>query len=526
MAANDSFVRQMKEHRYTPTLTEKQILFYRSHPVKAAYDLLGVRLIWLQRITLNAIWFLRFPLLNMGRGVGKSWLIAIAAVLFGMLYPRNKIGIVAPVFRQANYVFDAIDELYSGSEYLQAATTKAPSRGSAQSILKFHNGSFIEALPVGDGTKIRGRRYYLCFIDEYAQMDEGIIKLVIRPMLNIKRAGRENKLIVASTAYYKWNHFWTLYLFYMRQIQLKNPHYFIAEFDYIDVQNTPNSPYQIDNEIIEMQKNDMTEEEFEMENRAKFPSDSVGFISAKLIDQCTPKLDPLEPENAQAENVYNSKYVLGIDAARVAGGDNFAIVLLKLSENKKIVSRVATLNGKTFQEMIDLIHSFLLRFDIIRIHLGGGGGGLTIKDLLAESWVGDNNQILPPILDMEDPNHINKDGLHILKVINESAKKNNELYMNMKADLQHKRLLFPVDVKATNREDRWLIDAYKENLALKRELMVLEAIPQGLYHKFTVPAKYRKDRATALVMAVDASIDLKHIDKMETAGELPVGFFL
>ena len=86
------------------------------------------------------------------------------------------------------------------------ATTRSPSRGVSQSMLRFHNSSFVEALPVGDGTKIRGRRYHIIFIDEYSQMDELIIKLVIRPMLNIKRKGKQNQLIVAGTAYYRWNH--------------------------------------------------------------------------------------------------------------------------------------------------------------------------------------------------------------------------------------------------------------------------------------------------------------------------------
>lgn len=518
-------VRRMRHEAYTPTLNEKQILFYRANPVIACEELLGIKLIWLQRITLRMIWFIRFPLLNMGRGLGKSFMIAIASILMAMLYPKTKIGIVAPVFRQANYVFDAIDDIYANSDYLKSATSKASSRGSAQSVLRFHNGSFIEALPVGDGNKIRGRRYHIVFIDEYAQMDESIIKLVIRPMLNIKRGNKENKLIIASTAFYRWNHYWTLYLFYLRQMINGSKDYAIAEFDYIDLQSTKNSPYQIDMEIIKMQKNDMTYEEFAMENLGMFPADSVGFISAKLIDQCTPKLDPIEPEFRQPAGS-RAVYVLGVDAARQSGGDNFAMVLLKLENGKRNLVYVKTLNGRTFQDMVSEIRDVLSKYEVIRVQVGAGGGGLTIKDLLAAEWRNENGDKMPPILDMDDDAHRAKSGLHILRIVNETNKKNNEMYMNLKADLQHKRLQFPVDVRTTERETAAISDVYREVLSTKRELMVLEAVPSGIYHKFVVPSKYKKDRATALVLAIDGALEVGRVDKEEAAGELPIGLWV
>lgn len=516
--------RKMRDESFTLSLTEKQILYYRTHPVQAAKDLLNVDLIWLQRIALRNMFFCRFPLLNMGRGVGKSWLMAVAILLIAILYPRTKIGIIAPVFRQANYVFDHMDEIYMNSDFLKSATVKASSRGAAQSLLRFHNGAFIEALPLGDGNKIRGRRYHVACLDEYAQIDETVIKLVIRPMLNVKRGNRDNKLIVASTAYYRWNHYWTLYLFYIKKMLEGDPDYRISEFDYIDVQNTPNSPYKIDEEIIEMQKNDMTVEEFMMENRGLFPSETVGFISAKLIDQCTPKIDIIEPEFIQPDD--DNNYVMGVDAARQAGGDNFALVVLKMDGDKRKVVYVETLNGKTFQEMANTIRNVLENFNIVRLHIGAGGGGLTIKDLLAEQWFNKDRQKMLPILDMEDKAHEGKDGIFLIKMVNESARRNNELYMNLKAEMQHKRLLFPVDVRTTERDAKKIQETYNEILSLKRELMVLEAQPSGVYHKFVVPPKYKKDRATALVMALDAALDINKADKIEEMGELPLGIWV
>ena len=98
--------------------------------------------------------------------------------------------------------------------------------------------------------------------------------------------------------------------------------------------------------------------------------------------------------------------------------------------------------------------------------------------------------------------------------------------MNLKSDLQHRRLSFPLDVLPSEREHLALRNLYREVTATKRELMVLEAIPNGVYFKFTVPSEYRKDRATALVMAVDAANEYGRVDKTEVFGELPVGMYV
>lgn len=520
--------RQMKQDKYTFDLDESAIMYYRSHPVEACEDLLNIKLIWLQRIVLRTIWFKRFPLLNMGRGVGKSFMVAVGSILIALLYPRTKIGIIAPVFRQANFVFDAVDMIWQGSEFLQASTARIASRNVASTILKFGNGSFIEALPVGDGTKIRGRRYNVAFIDEYAQMDETIIKLVIRPMLNIRQGRRDNKLIVASTSYYRWNHYWILYLYYLKQMLAGNNDYHICEFDYIDVQQTPNSPYQIDEEMIAMQKNDMTWDQFRMENLAVFPSDTVGFISAKLLDTCTPKQNPIEPELHREGMSIEEVYVMGVDAARAEGGDNFALTILKIKGHIKKVIHSRTLNGVTYQEMTAAVRQAFEDFSVSRIHIGAGGGGLTLKDLLAENWKNSHGDTMLPLLDMEDPLHEAKDGLKIIRMVKETAPKNNEMYMGLKAEMQHKRLQFPLDVRSQDKESKKLQRVYDEILALKQELMVLEAVPNasGTYFKFTVPAKYKKDRATSIVLANDAALEIRRKDKVETSGELATGFFV
>jgi hypothetical protein len=208
------------------------------------------------------------------------------------------------------------------------------------------------------------------------------------------------------------------------------------------------------------------------------------------------------------------------------------MTVIKIAEGKKDIVGVYTLNGRTFQEMTMLVREVIDVFDIHRVHVGAGGGGLTLKDLLAEKWTNSKGDIMPPILDMEDPAHENKLGIHMLKMVNETARRNSELYMNMKSEMQHNRLRFPVDVNVPKdapssspigENTAAMRIAYEEILKLKRELLVLQAEPSGMYYKFTVPPKFKKDRATALVMAVDAALDLTRSQDAAPIAPLAIG---
>ena len=98
-----TYVRLAKDEQYKLSDSERLILFYRYHPVIAAKDLLGVELSWYQRKVLRSLWFKKNNLILMSRGIGKTWLLALFAVLYAMLYPKVKIGILTPSFKQTDF---------------------------------------------------------------------------------------------------------------------------------------------------------------------------------------------------------------------------------------------------------------------------------------------------------------------------------------------------------------------------------------------------------------------------------------
>ena len=514
--------RLTKDETIRLTPSERLILYYRQDPVTAAKDLMGVDLVWFQRKILRDLWFKKYNLMLMSRGIGKTWLQALFACLYGMLFPKAHIGVITPSFKQTEFLFEKINDFYDESPFLRSAVAKRTIT-TYKARYNFHNGSWIEGLPLGTGEKVRGRRYNLVLIDEYAFVDEDIIKRVVRPMLKIKKLGIDNKYIISSTAYYTWNHFYAQYLLYNVMVYRKPELYGLHEYIDIDLSMVKDPPFEMDAGIEEMMKMDTTQEAFEMENSCRFPIDNVGFFSARLIDKCTPRSTETVPSSPiEVEGTPNGVYVMGIDAARAKGGDNFSISVVKIDGGIKRLVFGSTLNGFQYQEMIAEIRRVMQLFNISQISCDSGGGGTTIKDLLMQPYETVYGTVLPPILDMDDKDMQDRVGIYILRMVNFTAPTVNNLYMRLKADMQHVNLVFPIDIRRGS--DKELIKVATEILETKRELLVLQAEGKGNYLQFSVPSQFRKDRATSLALAVHAANDFMDSGE-ENITELPNGFW-
>jgi len=109
--------------------------FYISDPVIAAYDLLNVDLAPIQRLILRDMWFKNFTITVAGRGCGKTYLLAVNAVLHCLLYPGYRVGLLGPGFRQC-FFYDM--------DYLPIFTDK----GMFTTPREFYNG-----VSLGDGVQ-------------------------------------------------------------------------------------------------------------------------------------------------------------------------------------------------------------------------------------------------------------------------------------------------------------------------------------------------------------------------------------
>ena len=214
-----------------------------------------------QAVMFEMMWRRKFPMILASRGAGKSFLLALYAVIKCLLVPGEEIVIVGKAFRQSKKVFEYAERFYNTSPVIKEAVDSSfkmfnvkrnspISHGSDRH--EFHIGlSKIIALPLGaDGESIRGQRASVLLVDEFASVNEEILEIVVTPFLSVhkdpqksaalydflgrlKKLGADdalldkimtkrgggNQMIISGTASNQFNHFFTYWKHYQNIIQ-------------------------------------------------------------------------------------------------------------------------------------------------------------------------------------------------------------------------------------------------------------------------------------------------------------------
>lgn len=496
------------------------IAFYREHPCTAAYELLGVDLAPIQRLVFRDMWFKNYVIATCSRGFGKTYLLGLIAALSAILYPGNRIGLIGPVFRQSKMIFHEVEKLYDQSAILREATVKRPTRGSDTCFLKFKSvggktPSYIEALPLGDGSKIRGSRFYVILVDELAQVPDQILDMVLRPMGATSLAPMEkvrrleeqkrlieaglateadfaeekvNKMVMTSSGYYKFNHMWRRMRDHWKMMgdaeaKGEGCDYSVWQVPYWDL---PEGFLDMNN--INEAKRIMSNSEFRMEYEGAMVDDSEGFFKASLLEDCT-----LGSGFGLNLTGGSGNFIMGVDPNQ-GGADSCGVIILELGSEHKVVN-VIELKKQTTQALTRSVQSLCEQYNIIRIYMDKGGGGKAIMDLLEDGY--DNKE---PILDRSNPDNDFKDGRHILEMVNFNPSWISDANFTTKSLFESKHLLFPeLPVGASD----VLSKAYDNVRTLKSQLLsiVVTQTATGILH-FDTPSKtMHKDLYSALILA-------------------------
>jgi len=453
----------------------------------------------------------------------NTFLLGLLSTLSTLLYPGYRVGLIGPVFRQSKMIFAEVEKLYAKSSILREATLKKPTRGSDTCYLQFkpvagNNGSYIEALPLGvDGSKIRGSRFYLIVVDELAQVPDKILDMVVRPMAatslepmeNVRRLEQQqrlidmglateddfedstvNKIVMASSGYYKFNHMWRRMKDYWRQMDEaeqkgEESQYAVWQVPYQDL-----PPGFLDLNNIAEARRVMSTAEFQMEYEAVMISDSEGFFKASLLDQCTFNSGvKFEDVGKQGE-----QYIVGVDPNQ--GGDaSCGIVIVKFGKTSELVN-VYELKNKTTQELTIAIQDIIKKFNVAGVYMDRGGGGKAIMDLLEEGYNG-----FPPVIDVEDRENRFKQGKRILHVMNFTPAWISDANFTALSLLEDKKLKFPEPPVATTVDKEAL--AYDRVNTLKSQMLniVVTQTRTGLLHFDTPKKGQNKDLYSALILA-------------------------
>lgn len=227
--------------------------------------LLNIDLFPIQIAILQMLWHTTFPMLVACRGGSKSFMLAVYAILRALLDPGTKIVIVGAGLRQARLVFNYIETIWSNSPMLRSIVGGGNKAGPRQSVdlCYFKIGdSIIYALPLGDGTKIRGFRANTVIADEFAAIPQDVFDIVVRgfaattktPIEEAKRIAFDqqlikmdipenirqqiiadakqkhgNQIVYSGTAYYAFNHFAKSYNMWENIIRSKGDPSIIAD---------------------------------------------------------------------------------------------------------------------------------------------------------------------------------------------------------------------------------------------------------------------------------------------------------
>lgn len=360
--------------------------------------LFNINLSPFQVAILQELWNRKFPMLIATRGGGKTFLLAVYAVLRALFHQGAKVVIIGAAFRQSKLMFEYIDTLYRNSPIFQSICEEKPKRDIDQCFFNIGQSKII-AIPLGDGSKIRGLRANYIIADEFASIPLEIYEVVIKGFgavsanptdraekiasADILRAlgeeqqatdiedtlGFGNQTIISGTAYYAFNHFFQYWKRYKTIIESKGDlrkledNVFMGPvpdgFDWA-AYSVIRLPYMVlpkgfmDESQIASAKATIHRSLYLMEYGAIFAEDSDGFFKRSLIESCVTK-EPITIADGTSVRFHaalngspNVEYVYGIDPA--SEQDNLALIILEVHPEHRRIVYCWTLNKQKLRE--------------------------------------------------------------------------------------------------------------------------------------------------------------------------------
>ena len=457
--------------------SEKEIEFPDLHLLKILRDpkyigstcklLFNIELHPIQVAIIQEFWIRAFPMYIASRGWGKSFLLALYCVLRCAFFPGTKIVVVGAAFRQSKIIFEYMETIWRSSPILRSifnGNDDGPRRDVDRCTLRLGD-SWTIAIPMGDGSKIRGLRAHIIIADEFASISPDIYETVVSgfaavsasPIQNVKEQAKRkamieaglwndelekleykmgNQAIISGTADYAFKHFASYWKRYKTIIESKGEKQKLEEIFNGEVPENFNwkdytiirIPYELipkgfmDDKQVSRAKATIHTGIYNMEYAACFVKDSEGFFRRSLIESCVAS----EANNILINNekIYfdavtrgdpSKTYVYGIDPA--SEQDNFSIVILEVNNTCSKVVYCWTTNRSNFKERQKTglvneydfygfcarkIRNLMKIFPAERIGIDAQGGGVAIEESLHDpSKLEEGEQLIWPVIDYD-----------------------------------------------------------------------------------------------------------------------------
>jgi hypothetical protein len=402
----------------------------------------------IQIAILQEFWQRPFPMYIASRGWGKSFLLALYSVLRCIFNPGTKIVIVGAAFRQSKIIFEYMETMWRNSSILRSifnSNDDGPRRDVDRCTIRLGD-SWAIAIPMGDGSKIRGLRAHIIIADEFASISPDIYETVVSgfaavsasPIQNVKEQAKKkamkdagiwneeleqleykmgNQAIISGTADYAFKHFASYWKRYKSIIESQGDKRCLEDIFKGEVPDNFNwkdysiirIPYELipygfmDDKQVSRAKATIHSGIYNMEYAACFTADSDGFFRRSLIESCvtSDNKDIVLPQtgkvvfDAKIKGEHNKQYIYGIDPA--SEQDNFSIIILEVHPDHNRIVYCWTTNRSNFKErqktgLVDdhdfygfcarKIRSLMQTFNPVKIGMDAQGGGVAIEEAL------------------------------------------------------------------------------------------------------------------------------------------------
>ena len=429
-----------------------ELMDYMSRPENFYYTckwLMNIHLMPFQVLMLQELWRRKFPMLIATRGGGKTWILSLYAMLKAIFHQGCRVVVVGAAFRQSKLLFEYMETFWRNSPVLRNMVGEGKHQGPKRDVdrCNFYIGeSEIVAIPLGDGTKIRGLRANYTIADEFASIPLEIFEVVIKGFASVSASperrskdmaririlkslgmfaeaddvdvGFGNQTVISGTAYYSFNHFYDYWKRYKQIIESEGDAHKLEEifrgtvpegFDWkqFGVFRVPwtNLPYGfMDETQIHQAKATVHSAIYQMEYGACFARDSDGFFKRSLIEQCVcdePIQLPSGPVqfSAMTRGNPNCEYIYGVDPA--SEQDNFAIVILEQHPDHRRIVYSWSITRQELRERVKRgghttqksfytycarkIRELMRVFPTRHIAIDSQGGGIAIMEALHDT---------------------------------------------------------------------------------------------------------------------------------------------
>jgi hypothetical protein len=471
--------------------------------------LFNIELHPMQILILQEFWIRPFPMYIASRGWGKSFLLALYCVIKCTFCPGTKIVVVGAAFRQSKIIFEYMETIWRSSPILRSifnGNDDGPRRDVDRCTIRLGD-SWTIAIPMGDGSKIRGLRAHIIIADEFASISPDIYETVVSgfaavsasPIQNVKEEAKKkamieagiwneelevlntkmgNQAIISGTADYDFKHFASYWKRYKAIIESKGEKRKLEDIFKGEVPDSFNwkdysiirIPYELipkgfmDDKQVSRAKATIHTGIYNMEYAACFVKDSEGFFRRSLIESCvvsnTQILIDGKPVmfDAITRGDANKQYVYGIDPA--SEQDNFSIVILEVNPTHSKIVYCWTTNRANFKERQKTglitehdfygfcarkIRNLMKTFKPIKIGMDAQGGGVAIEESLHDPNKLEEGEVLIwPTIEDKSKDTDDQPGLHILELIQfAKAEWTSQANHGLRKDLEDKALLFP-----------------------------------------------------------------------------------